>query len=308
MDFLSMYEMSPYTLFSAMVSITIAFFISKSFVKYHYYLQNKINNIEYAVHELKLLQVEQLRMLCDDSQDSQDSQDEEDVDEAGEDSQDEEDVDEAGKDSQDEEDETINSLDTDEEDDEEEEKTTNSKGKTNVDVDDVIEFIKSTSPEYLEMILQACSDTDKILIPNWFTKVDFEDLTDVTFTNSQWLKLTEKSEELIGHTNAMVVQWFDNIGEFSDNEDDDSEENNEVFDSDDVHSHKMLIETDSDEESINETKESVENQLYQLKVEQLKKMASVNKNSKNMTKSELISSIMKKNSIKNVKKSLSKFV
>ncbi len=308
MDFLSMYETSPYTLFSAMVSITIAFFISKSFVKYHYYLQNKFNNIEYAVHELKLLQVEQLRMLCDDSQDSQDSQDEEDVDEAGEDSQDEEDVDEAGKDSQDEEDETINSLDTDEEDDEEEEKTTNSKGKTNVDVDDVIEFIKSTSPEYLEMILQACSDTDKILIPNWFTKVDFEDLTDVTFTNSQWLKLTEKSEELIGHTNAMVVQWFDNIGEFSDNEDDDSEENNEVFDSDDVHSHKMLIETDSDEESINETKESVENQLYQLKVEQLKKMASVNKNSKNMTKSELISSIMKKNSIKNVKKSLSKFV
>ncbi len=303
MDFLSMYEMSPYTLFSAMVSITIAFFISKSFVKYHYYLQNKINNIEYAVHELKLLQVEQLRMLCEDSQDSQDEADE--VDDDGEETADEDINSSETEDAEDAEDDE-NEEET--EDDENEEETFKNSNGNKIDIDNVIDFIQSTTPENLEMILQACSDTDNILIPNWFTKSDFENLTGTSLTKSKWLKLTEKSEGLIGHTNAMVVQWFDNISEIiydNDNDDDDESENNDVFESENDNSPQMLIETDSDEESLNETKESIENQLYQLKVEQLKKMAHI---SKNMTKSELISNIMKKNSIKNVKKSLSKFV
>ncbi len=176
-----------------------------------------------------------------------------------------------------------------------------------VDDSQVIDFINTATTEQIEMILEACCNTEKVLIPNWFTKSDFEHLTDITLTDSKWKKLNHKSNELIGHTNAMLVQWFDNVVQGYNNNEvffEDSEDGEEENESSDETSQNILLDNDdSDEES---TKESIENQLYGLKYKQLLKLAV--SNNKSLTKSDLVSKIMNNNSTKNVKKSLSKFL
>ena len=162
----------------------------------------------------------------------------------------------------------------------------------------------------MQKILQTCSNY--ILIPNWYTKEDFEELTNSNFSNRAWEKLLSSTEEystLIDETNAMTVSWFENnvsksaekvsysmsAIEDSDESDeessysDDSSDNSDNSDNSDTQN--LLENDDSDEESDNESddelnkeqeSEPINNfivkQLEKLKYSQLKKIAGVKSN------------------------------
>jgi hypothetical protein len=175
MDYLSIFEtFTTQTVFSFAIATFIAYIISKNYVDNHL-IKYKINVLDHMMHDL-LECMSTLKANNDSSNDSS-------IDSLSEVSTED---DENGKDEENNEDDYV-------------------------DDSQVIDFINTATTEQIEMILEACCNTEKVLIPNWFTKSDFEDLTDTKVSDTQWKKLNHTSNELIGHTNAMLVQWFDNV-------------------------------------------------------------------------------------------------
>ena len=184
--------------------------------------------------------------------------------------------------------------------------------------------ISNMSTQEIESLLQICSNY--VLIPNWYTKEDFEGLTNAKLSERAWNKILSGNEEyssLIDETNAMTVSWFENnilntieklpfsvssiedsdIEESSNSEESDSDEDEvNLLENDD--SDEYEDENNSDEESDNEQDTSVNNdtlekspnlfiikQLEKLKYLQLKKIVGVSHNK--FTKKELINLIAK---------------
>jgi hypothetical protein len=124
-------------------------------------------------------------------------------------------------------------------------------------------FIRDATDDDLETIVAACSS--KLLVPNWYTQKDFEELTDSKFSKGKWKSIVNKeSNELIGQTSAMIVQWYDNkVAESMD--DDDYQPNNSSSSESDEEENKTqlskevkeLIDSDSESSAVNnETSES----------------------------------------------------
>ncbi len=113
-----------------------------------------------------------------------------------------------------------------------------------------LSFIENATDEDLETIVSACSS--KLLIPNWYTQKDFEELTDSSFSKGKWKSIvTKESDELIGQTSAMMVQWYDNKLAESMDDDDYKQENNSESESE--------SETESEDDIKSETKMELEN-------------------------------------------------
>lgn len=186
--------------------------------------------------------------------------------------------------------------------------------KTNME-----KLISSMTLSEIETLLQICSN--HVLIPNWYTKEDFEGLINAKLSTRTWENILDGSEDyssLIDETNAMTVGWFENNVspklnkiplssqsiEDSDVEDSSYDENSDT-ESDESENIKLLKNDDSDEESesdqdvdedvdvdIIESKNMfITKQLEKLKYTQLKKIAGVTNNK--LTKSQLVKLIAK---------------
>ncbi len=185
--------------------------------------------------------------------------------------------------------------------------------KTNME-----KLISSMTISEIETLLQICSN--HVLIPNWYTKEDFEGLINARLSTRTWENILDGDEDyssLIDETNAMAVGWFENNVAPKLNqvplsmqsiEDSDLEDSSEVEDSDsesdDEPEEKLLNNDDSDEENDQESEKFDEEvlpiptnnmfitkQLEKLKYTQLKKIAGLTNNK--LTKSELINQIAK---------------
>lgn len=191
-------------------------------------------------------------------------------------------------------------------------------------VKDIQNKIHELSPDQIQKVLQTCAEY--VLIPNWYTKEDFEELSNAEFSNKAWNKLLASTDEhsenlLFDETNAMVVSWFENnladkfekvpygVSSIEDSDNEDSLESDNESDSDysDEESSNLLLDSDgSDEESDNEDNDSDEDetteseqpinsfivkQLEKLKCAQLKKIAGIKSNG--YSKEKLIEIITK---------------
>ncbi len=190
--------------------------------------------------------------------------------------------------------------------------------KTNME-----KLISSMTISEIETLLQICSN--HVLIPNWYTKEDFEGLINAGLSTRTWENILDGSEDyssLIDETNAMAVGWFENnvapklnqvplsMQSIEDSDLEDSSDVEESEDeSDDEHEKKLLNNDDSDEESEQESDEEsdeeesdeevlsipknlfITKQLEKLKYTQLKKLAGVTNNK--LTKNELVNLIAK---------------
>ncbi len=191
-------------------------------------------------------------------------------------------------------------------------------------VKDIQNKIPELSPDQIQKVLQTCAEY--VLIPNWYTKKDFEELSNVKFSNKAWNKLLASTDEhsenlLFDETNAMVVSWFENnladkfekvpygVSSIEDSDNEDSSESDNESDSDysGEESSNLLLDSDgSDEESDNEDNDSDEEepteseqpinsfivkQLEKLKCAQLKKIAGIKSNG--YSKEKLIEIITK---------------
>lgn len=203
--------------------------------------------------------------------------------------------------------------------------------KTNIQ-----KLISNMSTSEIEAILQTCSNY--VLIPNWYTKEDFEGLANTNISERTWAKLLTDDDEyssLIDETNAMMVGWFENsvssklekvpynISSVEDSDSDYESENSDSendesdnLESDDESETKLLENDDSDEEA-NSEDENVDtvnkkpnifiiNQLEKLKYNQLKKIAGVTNNKLN--KKELIELITKDYKKYSILNALSMFI
>jgi hypothetical protein len=201
-------------------------------------------------------------------------------------------------------------------------------------------LISNMTTSEIEGVLQTCSNY--ILIPNWYTKEDFEDLSNTNISKRTWKKLLTDGEEyssLIDETNAMMVGWYENsvspkidkvpynISSIEDSEQDsDYEDSSDSEESEDEET-KLLENDDSDEEDSDEEESEEEdsdeenkneeptdkkpnifiiNQLEKLKYSQLKKIAGVSNNKLN--KKELIELITKDYKKYSILNALSMFV
>ena len=149
--------------------------------------------------------------------------------------------------------------------DEEEQEDDNDSEAEETQLIKTLNFIRDATDDDLETIVAACSS--KLLVPNWYTQKDFEELTDSKFSKGKWKSIVNKeSDELIGQTSAMIVQWYDNkVAESmddddyqpnnsSESEDEEENKNNETQFSKGV---KELIDSDSESSTVkNETSES----------------------------------------------------
>jgi len=191
---------------------------------------------------------------------------------------------------------------------------TSNLNKTNME-----KIISNMTITEIETFLQICSN--HLLIPNWYTKEDFEGLTNSKLSTKSWERILDGSEDyssLIDETNAMAVGWFENIVapklnqvplsmqsiEDSDLEDSSDDEDSDT-DSDESENIKLLKNDDSDEESEQESEEDessdndepipknmfITKQLEKLKYVQFKKIAGGTNNE--LTKSELVNQIAK---------------
>ena len=177
--------------------------------------------------------------------------------------------------------------------------------------------ISEMTTEEIETFLQICSNY--ILIPNWYTKEDFEGLTNTKLSTKTWEKILSGSEDyssLIDDTNAMTVGWFENnmsgqiekipydvsVIEDSDNEESSNYSSNS--ESDESEELDLLENDDSDEENESDIDNSnkykidtsnsnvfITKQLEKLKYHQLKKIAGISNNK--LSKSQLIKLIAK---------------
>lgn len=131
----------------------------------------------------------------------------------------------------------------------------------------------------IETFLQICSN--HVLIPNWYTKEDFEGLTNTKLSTKSWEKILSGSDDyssLIDETNAMTVGWFENnvesqiekipfalsVIEDSDEESSvndsgsDSDDSESTSDTDETEQLNLLDNDDSDEEGENNVEDSDE--------------------------------------------------
>jgi hypothetical protein len=211
------------------------------------------------------------------------------------------------------------------------EKNTNS-SETNIQ-----KLISNMTSSEIEAVLQTCSNY--VLIPNWYTKEDFESLANTNISKRIWKKVLTDGEEyssLIDETNAMMVGWYENSvsskiekvqynissiedsdSDYEDSESDVSSESEEESDEEET---KLLENDDSDEEEEDSDEEEPANeeivdkkpnifiikQLEKLKYSQLKKIAEVTNNKLN--KKELIELITKDYKKYSILNALSMFV
>jgi len=208
----------------------------------------------------------------------------------------------------------MNVTNTVEEDNKDVENSNNS-NLDHLDRADMEKTISAMTIAEIETFLQICSN--HILIPNWYTKEDFEGLTNSKLSTRTWEKIlsgTEEYSSLIDETNAMTVGWFENNlstkiekvpYEVSVIEDSDNEESSSNEDSDNYGKTEqldLLDNEDSDEDTTNYSDDSdndsndtlkrnffIIKQLEKLKYNQLKKIAGVTNNK--LTKNQLINLI-----------------
>ena len=163
----------------------------------------------------------------------------------------------------------------------------------------------------IQATLQFCSNY--ILIPNWYTKKNFEKLNSVKFSNRDWnnfLKDDEEQSTLIANTNNMTKSWFvDNVAtknkkikysmslidESSDSENEEDDEEDEELDEEDEELDEEEDDDEEDEElddkpSKTDTNKHIIKHLEKLKYKQLKKIAGATNNKK--SKFELIQIIL----------------
>ena len=192
-------------------------------------------------------------------------------------------------------------------------KTNNSKtnNKTNIQ-----KLISNMSTTEIEEVLQTCSNY--VLIPNWYTKEDFEGLSNNNLSSRTWNKILSNCDEyssLIDETNAMMVGWFENSVsskidkipynissiEESDSDSESDEEETKLLEEDsdsesDDDDDSQSDESDSDDKPVSESVDKkpsifIIKQLEKFKYSQLKKIAGVTNNKLN--KKELIELITK---------------
>ena len=236
-----------------------------------------------------------------------------------------------------------NKISTDEEDDEEQEaaedeedivkandsnsdsesKSTDNEN-TNSTETNIQKLISNMTSSEIEAVLQTCSNY--VLIPNWYTKEDFEGLANTNITDRTWKKLLTDGEEyssLIDETNAMMVGWYENsvsskiekvqynISSIEDSESDSESDSDSDESSESDDEETKLLEEDSEsddgdsecDDSKSDSKKHIPRsvdkkpsifiikQLEKFKYSQLKKIAGVTNNKLN--KKELIELITK---------------
>ena len=175
----------------------------------------------------------------------------------------------------------------------------------------VQKLIGKMSIAEIQATLQFCSNY--ILIPNWYTKKNFEKLNSVKFSNRDWnnfLKDDEEQSTLIANTNNMTKSWFvDNVAtknkkikysmslidESSDSENEEDDEEDEELDEEDEELEEEEDDDEEDEElddkpSKTDTNKHIIKHLEKLKYKQLKKIAGATNNKK--SKFELIQIIL----------------
>lgn len=160
--------------------------------------------------------------------------------------------------------------------------------------------ISTMTPEDIENLIQICAEY--VLIPTWFTKEDFQLVSNVKLSNNSWKKLLECANDdeskLFDDANEITISWFkdnkslikhsnkkksesdeeDNVSD-EDNDEDNDEEDNEDNDED-----------DDDDEVLNKL---IVTQLKNCNYQELKKIAGVKSNT--YKKEKLIEIIGKKN-------------
>ena len=78
------------------------------------------------------------------------------------------------------------------------------KNKTNLEK--AIQLVGKLDDDDIQKLLEECAIY--IMIPNWYTKSDFEKLNHATISDELWNTILLDDYELIDNTDSMCLKWF----------------------------------------------------------------------------------------------------
>ncbi len=99
------------------------------------------------------------------------------------------------------------------------------------EINNLLKMIEKLDDNQIEKVVEKCCT--RLLIPNWYTKDDYEIVADTVIKNNEWKSLLrcEYIDDLTKKTNSMIKKWS-NIVDLTNNSDSDYEQSDSDSDSD----------------------------------------------------------------------------